>query len=206
MTGFEQSPQHLREVALQLPKHVLPMYEFAEKTSPYAIFVCDRDARPIGAALEAIRGYTNGLPSVEDRLYYKRISKRVPTDALVEHLRDLLESLQHTASADSRLMVVDDYVSNGAGTLHLFRGICRKLDITMPIDWVTLSGKGTAFNVFPYLGPTASAPWRDRPDVIGLNYDGTKLTKAPTVLSDMFYGAIHEGVKRLFEEDTSLVS
>ncbi|HSX06124.1 MAG TPA: hypothetical protein VLG92_00190 [Candidatus Saccharimonadia bacterium] len=198
INGVEQSTKALLDAALDLPKYVLPMYEFAAQTGPNAIMVCDQDARPIGVALGAIDIYMGAVPAIADRLFYRRISKRVPMDELVEHLSDPLESLRDQGDLQ-RLMVVDDYVSRSAGTCHTFRRACNRLRVRVPIDWVTLAGRGTALNVTPNLGPTAAAPWRDRPDVLGVSYEGTRLTQAPTPLSEMFYATIRQGVRNLFE-------
>lgn len=185
------------QAGMELPERVLPIYEYAVRTQPAAILVCDRDARPIGAALEAIDAERGELALTEETLLYRRISKRLPSQILIDHLRDPLQRLQAESTDADHLMIVDDYVSNSAGTLCLFNESSRKLGVTMPIEWVTMSGRGTAFNVFPNAGAATLAPWRDRPEVLGIDYDGIELQDRPTELSRFFYDAIRKGARNL---------
>lgn len=185
------------QAGLELPERVLPIYEYAVRTQPTAILVCDRDARPIGAALEAIDAHTGQLGLSEHTLFYRRISKRISSQMLLDHLRDPLAGLQSESTDLDHIMVVDDYVSSAAGTARLFRETSRKLGVTMPVEWVTMSGRGTSFNAFPYAGAATLAPWRDRPDILGIDYDGIELHHKPTELSQFFYDAISKGVESL---------
>jgi hypothetical protein len=203
MTSSEYTPSALTLAGRQLAQSVRPIYDFAEQTQPHTLVVCDRDARPIGFALEAYRQELGGLQSVEDRFYYRRISKRVAVSAVQASLDAPLQAIK-SAPEGARIMVVDDYVSNHAGTLHMFRGICRKLGVEAPIDWVTLAGKDTAFNVFPDRGAVVSEAWRDRPEVIGIDYDNMNCIVKPTELSEMFYTAIRQGVHAICQAENSL--
>jgi len=177
-----------------LPERVQPMLDYAEHIDPAAVVVCDRDARPIGQVFEQL-AEADGF---EVPVFYKHISKRIGTNAaelIAMHCQDVGETMQR-ADAPSRLMVIDDYVSKNAGTMSLFRTAMRRLGVDTDIRWVTMAGKGTALNVMPYAGPNAVSPWRDRAEVIGVDYTGIEATPIETELSHEFASLIGASVRR----------
>ncbi len=191
-----QDLERLLTAAEALPQQVLSIYDYAERLQPNAVFVCDRDARPVGIALAGIRARVGGLHSVGDRWYNRRISNRLSSDEIAAHLEEPLTKVK-TSAEKPVIMVVDDYVSARARTLYMFQQICRRQGLSAYIHWATLSGKGTAFNAYPHAGATAMAPWRDRPEVLGFDYDGTTLIEQPTVLSGLFYERLQRAVDQL---------
>ena len=177
-----------------LPERVQPMLDYAEQIDPAAIVVCDRDARPIGQVFEQL-AHADGF---EAPVFYKHISKRIGVNAaelIAMHCQDVGEVIER-ADAPARLMVIDDYVSKNAGTMSLFRTAMRRLAVDADIHWVTMAGKGTALNVMPYAGPNAVSPWRDRAEVIGVDYKGIEATPIDTELSHEFASLLGASVRR----------
>lgn len=194
MTGLSSE---FYEVADKLPQRVRPMIEYAKDIDPAVVVVCDRDARPLGRVFERMaqaEGY-------EVPLRYKRISKRLganaaeATDLVTAHCADLPELIKN-AENPARIMVIDDYVGK-AGTVALFRTAMRRLSLdNLDLHWVTLTGRGTALNVLPYASPNVEVPWRDREDIIGVQYDGMTPHKLETELSREFYDLLDKSVDR----------
>lgn len=186
--------KHL-EAADALPAKVIRMVEFANNTQPDVIVSVDRDARPIGYAFDQIRRSIGSEALKSTPFHFKRISKRLTLASVQEHCVDVLDILQ--AIEGPRIMVIDDFVSSRAGTMHMFRKICQNRNINPQIDWVTMTGKGTALNILPYASPANEIPWRDRPDIMGIDYDGVTLLDRTTPDSVAFYARIDEAVQRV---------
>jgi hypothetical protein len=186
----------LLEKAHALPRVVRPIVEYAERLQPDAIIVCDRDARPLGYAFE-MAVHELGLSELtEGKVWYRRISKKLGRNAISEHCQDVYDSVEGVDRP--KLLVIDDHISSRATTASLFRAATTHAGLDRAsISWTTLTGKGTALNLIPYASPVNEAPWRDRPEILGIDYSGTELQVRPTDESIAFYEAIRQGAAEL---------
>lgn len=177
--------EQLAKRAEQLPGDARRIADVALDLGATGILVCDRNARPIGYALEQLaeRG-----GAVLPPLWYARVSTRIGLPTVADWINAEIE--RHPGAAGETVIVVDDHISNG-GTKLLAR---RALAIAMPdtsMHFLTLTGKGGDTTLYPAIGSAIGAPWKDRADVIGYDYnDDGSVREEPTGLSEQFYARI----------------
>ena len=182
--------------AAELPATVLPLLEYANRLQPDAIIVCDRDARPIGYAFEHAAAALDSPLDLGQTLQYRRVSKKLSRDAIAEHCEPVYARLRELDKPS--ILVIDDHISRQGNTANLFRAATSLAGLQRAsIHWTTITGKGTALNLKPYASPAHEAPWRDRQDILGIDYDGTTLICEPTEKSVAFYGAIAAAARDL---------
>lgn len=182
--------------AASLPETIRPILHFAKTTQPDAVIVCDRDARPLGYALERLAEIEGAEFNLHGKIWYRRISKKLGRDAIAGHCEEIFAELR-TQEAP-RILVVDDHISRQGTTANLFRSATKAAGLAHAnIAWTTLTGRGTALNLMPYASsPAVEAPWRDRADILGIDYDGTELIEMPTDASSEFYAVIDEAAQK----------
>jgi hypothetical protein len=186
---MDHSFELVLQKASELPRTVTPMLEYAKVLQPDAVIICDRDARPLGYALEQLVAHSETPLFLQDKLWYRRISKKLARDAIAAHCKALYDSLLDIEKPT--ILVVDDHISRQGTTASLFRAATTHAGLKRAdIHWTTLTGKGTALNLRPFASPALEAPWRDRADILGIDYQGNELVVAPTELSVEFYETI----------------
>ena len=181
--------------AAALPETLRPILQLAETTNPDAVIVCDRDARPLGYALERLAEVQGTEFKLHDKIWYRRISKKLGRDAIADHCEQIFAELRERPAP--KILVVDDHISRQGTTASLFRAATASAGLGhAKIAWTTLTGRGTAMNLMPYASPAVEVPWRDRADILGIDYDGTELIEMPTDASCEFYAAIDEAAQK----------
>jgi hypothetical protein len=185
----------LIEKATALPETVMPILHLAETLRPDAVIVCDRDARPLGYALEQLAKMNCTEFPLHDKIWYRRISKKLARNAIADHCESIFAELRLIETP--KLLVIDDHISSQATTANLFRAATTYAGLGRAnITWATLTGRGTALNIKPYASPATEAPWRDRVEILGIDYDGIELIEMPTNESREFYSAIEEAARK----------
>ena len=178
------------ELALHLQDTVSPFLEHitSPETAPAIIFVCQRNAEPLGVALAALARHRDiALPPIA----HERISKQIQPHILREWITEPLSQIQEI-SRETRVAVIDDYISPTAGTRHTMREALGLHGVhPANIDWLTLCGTAATLSLLPHQGPAAAVPWRDIGRLLGLEYTADRrVIPQPTPESRAFYTAI----------------
>lgn len=200
--GVEQrSPadQELFARAYDLPRTLLPMAAQIAACDPEFILACDRNARPLGFALEKIyesRG--EPIPTIDGKIHYRKVTSKVAPRMLQAHLQPLFEDMaQQKGDRPHRLVVIDDHVRNG-DTMHAFRKATAAAHVGLRTTWMTVTGRGADYAVHPYVGPYVLMPWRDRAGVLGIDYTPDLVAQdTATELSYHFYATVAAGAAAL---------
>jgi hypothetical protein len=186
---MDHSFNTVMQAAAELPRTVSPLLEYAQVIQPDAIIVCDRDARPLGYAFEQLAANDERFAHLQEKLWYRRVSKKLARDAIALHCEPIYAGLREIDRP--KIMVIDDHISRRGTTANLFRAATSLAGLQhASIHWTTLTGKGTALNLKPFASPALEAPWRDRPEILGIDYEGTEFIETPTEQSVAFYAAI----------------
>lgn len=187
--------EQLAKRAEQLPYDARRIASLALGIRASGILVCDRNARPIGYALERIieeQHTSQAMPP----LWYARVSKRVDQASVSGWIERELES-KPPIDGDT-VLVVDDHISNGTTKMIARRSLAAATASSVNVHLATLTGRGSDTTLYPAIGSAIGAPWRDRGDVIGYDYntDGS-VTPVPTDLSRAFYHQIDAAMKQV---------
>lgn len=181
--------QRLHDSARALPEIADRIVSYAHEVNSAALLVCDRNARPIGYAIDRLlaeRGDDTDLPRM-----YVRISDRVGQAVVNRMVADEIERGHIDAGPGESIVVIDEHVSKGS----TMRMASIALHLVMPevsSRFVTMTGKGADLVLRPSVGPNIAAPWRDMTESIGYEYSEreTAVTAAPTERSAAFYSVI----------------
>lgn len=190
-----RDPDYLNRFGRILPALCMPLLRHLEQTSPDMALICERNARPLGRAMQAVIEATSdpvlsGIP-----FSYFKISGKVSLETNLAHVTPLVDEMQEKGYR--HVTVIDDWVSEGA-TRRRFMEICQASGITPRVDWLTFIGGGADFSAWPHTSRAVLMPWRDSSDMIGVRYDDQlQKTTLNSSLAEEFDDAIHSGAREL---------
>lgn len=181
---------HLR-AAEEMPRIAEHLLKLLQLQKPEFVVVCDRNARPIGKAVEYFAEITDQpLPTKDGVLHYRKVTHKVPFATFSAHMSGLFDYFAEQ-SVMPRVTVIDDHMSSGM-TRHAFRKSFTHRFPVGSFEWTCLTEKG-AHNDISRFVDSSSRGWCDRADVIGIDYDtGLNPIDTTSTRSDEFYAAIRE--------------
>lgn len=162
-----------RITADNVAEFAYPLAQFVEQVRPDYIIVCDRGARILGLAVHMLYGRLYGaLPTQDHSISFRKISRKVPADAVREVLRpDVAHMLAATESPT--LLVLDDWVATG-GTKSLVQELFDELSGGR-VNLLYGVMRGGEANVTGSKDSAAFGDWNDRADLIGVDYGSSDL-------------------------------
>ena len=162
-----------RITADNVAEFAYPLAQFVEQVRPDYIIACDRGARIIGLAVHMLYGRLYGaLPTQDHSISFRKISRKVPADAVREALRpDVVRMLAATESPT--VLVLDDWVATG-GTKSLVQELFDELSGGR-VNLLYGVMRGSGADVTGSKDSAALGDWHDRADLIGVDYGSTDL-------------------------------
>lgn len=184
---------HVSKYGRLLPALVAPLLQHMSIVQPEITVICDRNARPIGNALQHLIGTLGIGHLVDSQIEYFKISGKTSLADSSRHLAPLMDSIRDTEY--QRVMVVDDVMRNGRARWRLSQ-VCERAGIDPRVEWTTFVGTGANYSAWTDVGAVAYVPWNDREDIIGVDYsDNLQPYATDTELSRQFYDQIQLGAE-----------
>lgn len=150
-----------------------PLAQFVEQVRPDYIIACDRGARIVGLAVHMLYGRLYGaLPTQDHSIHFRKISRKVPEDAVREVLRPDVQRMLTVVDSPT-VLVLDDWVATG-GTKSLVRELFAELSGGRAnILYGVMRGDGA--DVTGGRDSAAFGDWHDNANLIGVDYDSSDL-------------------------------
>ena len=157
-----------------IAEFVYPLAQFIEQTHPDYIIACDRGARMIAFAVHMMYGQLYGsLPTQDHRINFRKISRKVPVDAVKAALKPDVERML-AAIESPTVLVLDDWVHTGE-TKELVQDVLSELSGgKVNVLFGVMRGGGA--DVTGSSDSVGMTEWHDNVDLIGVEYDGSTLT------------------------------
>lgn len=196
----EKSSQYMNRFARLLPALTLPLIRYIEGYQPDMAVVCERGARPVGKAIEAVIEATGNTQLNSVPFRYFKISGKVKPGPTASHLHPLMDEIRLRNA--ERIVVIDDIALSG-DTKRRFVQTCADAQAAPNVAWVTFAGTGADFTAWPSIGAVSIIPWLDNQDFIGVDYKTdpkTHMLHREVIASEsavQFASAIQEGAQEL---------
>ena len=151
-----------------------PLAQFIEQTHPDYIIACDRGARMIAFAVHMMYGQLYGsLPTQDHRINFRKISRKVPVEAVKATLKSDVERMLATIETPT-VLIIDDWVHTGE-TRELVQKVLSELSGgKVNVLFGVMRGGGA--DVTGSSDSVAMSEWHDNVDLIGVDYDANTLT------------------------------
>ncbi len=181
-----------------LPYFILPIVDYIHDFQPDCVMVLDTGARITGLAVFKLYTELYGpLPTLDNRLIFRRVSHKVPQCQVIKHIERDIEHIL-TQRTYPRLFIVDDWTTTGRTTKvvrkmidDLSRG---RIDVRFGVmrEFVTnvADVHGDRFSI-------ARSEWHHQPEKIGITYS-PDLTPTPLRTSEAYHlrQKVTESVKK----------
>ena len=163
-----------RITADNVAEFAYPLAQFVEQVRPDFIIACDRGARIIGLAVHMLYSRLYGaLPTQDHAISFRKISHKVPEDAVRDILRPDVERMLSTTTDSPTVLVLDDWVATG-GTKSLVHELLAELSGgRVNVLYGVMRGGGG--DVTGSQDSAALGDWHDRADLIGVDYNSSDL-------------------------------
>ncbi len=184
--------------AKNIAKYALPIVAYIHTVQPDFIVACDRGARPLGLAVAALYRKMHGrLPTTDGTLRFRRISTSNREEETEAHLSPLFAEMCETRDAP-KVLILDDWVNSGA-TKQLVERIAERLAPgKVTLQWGVLCGSQADVT-----GDQARnggwTDWHDNPEVIGVDYQGTKARVVRAESARKWRQEMHDSIDELLE-------
>lgn len=164
--AFEVKEQITAE---NIAEFAYPLAQFAHEVQPDFIIACDRGARMIGLATAMMYSRLYGaLPTLDHRVNFRKISGNVPSPALRATIKQAAEKML-AKRENPTVMVLDDWVSSGRTKKLVYELFDEFSEGKIKVLYAIMRGKGA--DISGSKDSDAIGDWRDRPNIIGVDYD-----------------------------------
>ena len=156
-----------------LPLLAHPIADFIHQEKPDYVMAFDRGARLLGVATLMIHRRLYGeLPTRDRKINLRKVSTSVPQEEMRRQLQSDVEIMLEHADTP-QVLLLDDLVNSGKTRRMATDLITEFSDGKVDILFGVLRGKGKDADVSGDRHSFAYCAWRNRSDVLGVNYDHT---------------------------------